>query len=464
MTRLLVVMGSAETTPTMIKPHRRIFEAVGDAPAVMLDTPYGFQENADDTSARAQEYFTRSVGRQVDVASYRTADIDPLAAETARTRVREAGWVFAGPGSPTYVLRTWRGSGITELLLDKLHHGGAVVFSSAAALTVGAATVPVYEIYKAGEAPRWEEGLDLLSVIGLRAAVIPHYDNAEGGHHDTRYCYLGERRLSLMEAQLADDACVLGVDEHSVVVFDLEAGSLDVAGLGGLTIRRHGASTVFRAGTTLSFDDVRAAALGTLTSRTTRTTGGPTPAPAAGPAPGAVADAGSGSGRTPLLDEARRLDAVFSAALAERDVQGAVRATLELEETLAHSGIFTGSVLLKATEKPTPGNYTADNLPALFQIYQARWPEKFAQIFGNQNLPMKGKILDPRWVCERTREGYLNCDPEFHAAFDRSLHDPALQKGQLELAWRGYNERVKRFKTLGLKSEYGIVFLAVRHK
>jgi hypothetical protein len=39
--------------------------------------------------------------------------------------------------------------------------------------------------------------------------VIPHYDNTEGGTHDTRYCYLGERRLRLIESELPDDAAVL---------------------------------------------------------------------------------------------------------------------------------------------------------------------------------------------------------------------------------------------------------------
>lgn len=327
-------MGSAETTPTMIKPHRRIFAAVGDAPAVMLDTPYGFQENADDITARAQEYFTKSVGRSVDVASYRSASVDALAAETARTRVREAGWVFAGPGSPTYVLRTWQGSGLTDLLVDKLRHGGAVVFSSAAALTVGAYTVPVYEVYKAGDDPVWAEGLDLFSVLGLRAAVIPHYDNAEGGHHDTRFCYLGERRLRIMEAQLPDDAFVFGVDEHTVVVIDLEAGTLDVAGLGGLTIRRRGESTVFASGTTMSLDDLRAVARGEVAGAVPVAA-----APAAAAAGPAAAEAGADADgapapRTPLLDEARRLDGEFTAALAGRDVEAAVRAALELEETL----------------------------------------------------------------------------------------------------------------------------------
>lgn len=331
MSRLLAIMGSAETTPTMIKPHRRIFAAVGDAPAVMLDTPYGFQENADDITARAQEYFTKSVGRDVQVASYRTPDVDALTAETARTRVREAGWVFAGPGSPTYALRSWRGSGLRDLIVEKLERGGAVVFSSAAALTVGLATVPAYEIYKAGEAPRWEDGLDLLAAVGLRAAVIPHYDNAEGGHHDTRFCYLGERRLQAMEALLPPDACVLGVDEHTVLTIDLDTGRVDVAGLGTVTVRRRGDSVVFPTGTEMALDELRAVMTGAGRAVTAGAAAVPTPAVAA--AAGGTAT-GEPALRTPLLDEARRLDAEFGVALAALDVPGAVRAVLELEETL----------------------------------------------------------------------------------------------------------------------------------
>ena len=69
---LLVVMGSGETAPTMVKPHRSIFERVGERSAVLVDTPYGFQSNADDISTRAVGYFAASVGRTVDVVSWRT--------------------------------------------------------------------------------------------------------------------------------------------------------------------------------------------------------------------------------------------------------------------------------------------------------------------------------------------------------------------------------------------------------
>ena len=345
MTHLLVIMGSAETTPTMIKPHRSIFERVGERPAVLLDTPYGFQENADDITARAVDYFARSVGRQVSAASYRTPDPGPLAAETARAAVRDAGWVFAGPGSPTYTLRVLHGSGLPELLADKLDaavgqgssgegRGGAVVFSSAAALTIGVATVPVYEIYKAGEEPHWEPGFGLIAAARLNAAVIPHYDNAEGGHHDTRFCYLGERRLAVMERELPDGAFVLGVDEHTGLLLDLDADEATIVGLGGVTVRVGGQSLVFPAGTTMPIDALRAAGRGETGS--TRQAGDGPAAPVDDVALGNVAGDGDGpASRTPLLDEAHRLEAAFRAALHERDVATATGNVLELEETLA---------------------------------------------------------------------------------------------------------------------------------
>ena len=148
------------------------------------------------------------------------------------TAVRDSRYVFAGPGSPSYALRKWQGTVVPACLPRSSSHGGCVVFASAAALTLGIATVPVYEIYKCGEDPHWLEGLDVTSAVGIRAAIIPHYDNNEGGTHDTRFCYLGERRLSIMEKDLPEGAFVLGVDEHTACTFDIEAGTASVEGRG----------------------------------------------------------------------------------------------------------------------------------------------------------------------------------------------------------------------------------------
>jgi hypothetical protein len=190
-------------------PHRRIFERLGsDVDAVLLDTPFGFQENAPILAEKAIEYFRDAMGQTVEAAGLtRTDTDDTVAIERGIARVRSADWLFAGPGSPTYALAQWTGTAGPRRAHRQVASGGAVVFSSAAALTLGVATVPVYEIYKVGRDPHWLDGLDVLSEIGLHVAVIPHYDNAEGGNHDTRFCYLGERRLAMLEPSLPDGTC-----------------------------------------------------------------------------------------------------------------------------------------------------------------------------------------------------------------------------------------------------------------
>nr|WP_157555086.1 hypothetical protein [Herbidospora sakaeratensis] len=232
---LLVLMGSGETSPTMVEVHRSAARALGRQPrAVLLDTPYAFQENAADITARARAYFARSVGLDV----------------TAADDVAGADWVFSGPGSPTYALDRWSAGPIgADLRARVAARRGVTVLASAAACTAGVATVPVYEIYKVGADPHWRPGLDLLGPLGLRVVVIPHYDNAEGGTHDTRYCYLGERRLTAMEAGLPGNVAILGVDEHTAVTVDLDDGRIAVSGRGALTVRRHGAETRLPAGT-----------------------------------------------------------------------------------------------------------------------------------------------------------------------------------------------------------------------
>ena len=325
MSGLLVIMGSGETAPTMVKPHRAIFARIGDRPAVLLDTPYGFQENADDISTRAVGYFAASVGRQVEVVSWRTPPEPGLARERALADLRDAGWIFAGPGSPTYALRQWHGTPLPDVLTGALTGGRVVVFASAAALTLGSHTVPVYEIYKAGATPAWEPGLNLVEqVTGLPAVVIPHYDNAEGGHHDTRYCYLGERRLSALERELPDGSFVLGVDEHTAVELDLAAGTATVVGNGRLTVRRQGSSVVYPSGSVLDLDDLAKGTGGTPARPTPLVT-----APAEETA-GETAEVAQAS----LRADTDRAVAAFDAALAARDVDGCVAAILDLEQAL----------------------------------------------------------------------------------------------------------------------------------
>ena len=328
--RLLTIMGSGETSPTMIKTHRELLARLGPppVPAVLLDTPFGFQGNATDIAERAVEYFRESVGAPISVASFRSAAAglaDTLAYETMLSSLRSARYIFAGPGSPSYALRQWAESSVPEILASKLRDGGCVCFASAAALTLGLATVPVYEVYKVGEDPRWLTGLDLMAAVGLRVAVIPHYDNAEGGNHDTRYCYLGESRLARLEDELPDDVFVLGVDEHTGLILDLDAQIGTVVGRGGVTVRKSGRSSVVPNGSTVAVADLIAMASDTSVPTSTSALAAPDQAPREfEPAPES----------TPLLEAIAEHQANFDKAIAAGDAAGAARSVLELDDEL----------------------------------------------------------------------------------------------------------------------------------
>ena len=321
--RILTIMGSGETSPTMVSTHRML---VGKLPkpvrATLLDTPYGFQENAPELATKAVEYFNTSINVALDVAGLTEISAgDVLATEKGLQLVSDAQYVFAGPGSPSYALRQWSGTPLAGLLIKKLRSGGIVTFASAAALTLGKYTLPVYEIYKAGEPPRWLDGLDILSELGIKAALIPHYNNAEGGHHDTRFCYMGERRLSFLERELPEDVYVLGVDEHTGVVLDVDADEATVVGKGVVTIRVRGASQEFASGTVIPLDKLR------------------DPSTSARPSEKPKVDTSTSSAEeiidSNLRQATERLDSEFSVAIAGGNADAAARAALDLDDAIA---------------------------------------------------------------------------------------------------------------------------------
>jgi hypothetical protein len=321
--RILTIMGSGETAPTMMKHHRELIARFPGTPkAVVLDTPYGFQENASELASKAVEYFRKSVGYPIEVAGLtRLHDEDTLIIEQGLSRVRQADYVFAGPGSPTYALRQWAGTSVPDIVREKMRTGGAVTFASAAALTLGRYTVPVYEIYKVGNDPYWLEGLDVLGEIGLNVAVIPHYDNAEGGHHDTRFCYMGERRLAILEEQLPADAHVIGVDEHTGVILDLDSNTATVVGNSTITVRIKGRSTIHNAGDVISIDALRDPATGATNIPIQVTTLN-------------NLQAEPEKDSTSLANDTQNAERSFNKAMSAGDAAGAARAVLALESAI----------------------------------------------------------------------------------------------------------------------------------
>lgn len=318
----VALMGSGELTGTMVEIHKELLGKYGPrGKAVFLDTPAGFQLNVDLISQRAREYFIRHVGHEMEVASFKCAEtVTPREAENAYRALGEADFVLIGPGSPTYAVRQLMNTPIPSLLGAMVTRGGCLVAASAAALTMGSHTLPVYEIYKVGATPHWVEGLNLLKPLGLDLVVIPHWNNAEGGNHDTRFCYMGEPRFRVLEGMLPEGATVLGLDEHTACIFDFSAHTIAVEGIGRITIRRRGRERLIANGDRVPFEYLRLA-------------DGPETAGAA--ALLSPFDHGDVADRKGLFwGRARQTEASFYRAVEERDWVRATSLMLEMDRLL----------------------------------------------------------------------------------------------------------------------------------
>jgi cyanophycinase-like exopeptidase len=160
-------------------------------------------------------------------------DAAPEQMNEVAAQIRSANYVFAGPGSPTYAVRNWIDTPIAGAFAAQLRSDGHLVFASSAAIAMSRYVVPVYELYKAGHDPYWVDGLDLLGPYGLGLAIMPHWNNSEGGAaFDTRYCFIGKRRLKAMEDLLPESARMIGLDENTACVIDLAAQTCEIFGSG----------------------------------------------------------------------------------------------------------------------------------------------------------------------------------------------------------------------------------------
>lgn len=318
----LVLMGSGETAPSLVGVHRGLLSSLSRPRACWFDTPYGFQENAALLSQKTIDFFRESLAAELRIASLPSREVEESVKQVAYAVAQESNYLLSGPGSPSYVLEHWRDSALPSLFKDKLTSGSNVVlFASATACAVGALCLPVYEIYKVGQKPHWLPGLDILDALGFRAVVLPHYNNTVGGNHDTRFCYLGERRLQALEEQMEDDLWIWGVDEHTAVVLDLVSDRFEILGKGGLTLRRKGRSLVFPNGSVGTLGQLRGPHLEAFEGR-------PVPAPA----PPSLERPASTQGL--ITELARPHQEAFEAALAQGQGETAVHHLLEIEQIL----------------------------------------------------------------------------------------------------------------------------------
>ncbi len=255
----IVLMGSGELTATMVEVHKGLLDQLPGSPqAAFLDTPAGFQLNVDQISHKALEYFRIHIQQSMSISSFKSHEVTTdFEARQAFHILRNSNYILIGPGSPTYAVQQLKPSPVPQILTQCVANGGCLVAASAAALTVGRLTLPVYEIYKVGQDLHWVDGMDILGQFGFDLVVIPHWNNAEGGTHDTRFCFMGEPRFRRLESLIPQKVPVLGLDEHTACILDFEDNQAEVKGIGRVTLRTADRELSFKPGDRLPLDVLR---------------------------------------------------------------------------------------------------------------------------------------------------------------------------------------------------------------
>ena len=143
---------------------------------------------------------------------------------------------------------------------------------------------------------------------------------AEGGTHDTRFCFMGEPRFRQLEKLLPRDVSILGLDEHTACILDLDKGEADIRGIGRVTLRRNGAEQRFGSGTRFPLEVLRG---GDLTSK-------PTANARAGDESGPLSEIPEDS----FWDRIHFLETSFQNGLQRSDPKESTNALLELDRSI----------------------------------------------------------------------------------------------------------------------------------
>ena len=253
----IAILGSGETSPNLVSVHRNLINKIdGEVIAFLIDTPFGFQENADQLVDKLIEFYDVSLNLEINLASFRNKKyFKSVEYFEFIKKIQSSNFIFSGPGSPSYATKNWIDTDVPEIFKERLCSGSSLIFASAAASTLGIRTIPVYEIYKVGIDPYWEKRINLLEVFDIDCVVVPHFNNKEGGNHDTSISYLGAKRMEIL--QEIQPTNILGIDEHTALIIDAKENLFEVEGLGQVTVINQNETQNFKNGEKYSLDDLR---------------------------------------------------------------------------------------------------------------------------------------------------------------------------------------------------------------
>jgi len=260
---LLAIFGSGEISSSGRRIHEHLVKPYPSPVKIaLLETPAGYEDNPHHWYLKLEKFLesglanyhpeiTRiaAINNDVHGGTNDAETINPL---------KKADYIHLGAGSPSYAIRHLKNSLALETIINRLKNGVSVSVASAAAIAFGRFALPVYEIYFAGHDPSWMPGLDVYTEFGLNISIIPHWNNREGGTDiDTRFSYMGEKRFQKLLSVIPGPTTIIGLDEHSALVFDFAKETATVMGLGNITLLGSAKTEIFHDKEIIPFAQIR---------------------------------------------------------------------------------------------------------------------------------------------------------------------------------------------------------------
>ena len=243
---LVVLFGSGETSASGRRVFHRLFSSLTrPIRFAILETPAGFELNSAWVARQVADFLEKRLQNfapeiTIVPARKRNTELSPDNPDVIAPLL-SSNVIYMGAGSPTYAVRQLRDSLAWHTLTVRHRLGASIVLASASPLAVGAYTIPVYEIYKVGEDVHWKTGLDFFGPYGLSLVFVPHWNNTEGGDNlDTSRCFMGRPRFAELLDMLPVTATIVGIEEHTGLIMDLNTKTCQALGRGGVILLREG--------------------------------------------------------------------------------------------------------------------------------------------------------------------------------------------------------------------------------
>ncbi len=258
----IAFLGSGETSLA----GGRIFEAlVRDLKEplriALMETPAGFELNSAQVVGRVGEFMASRLQNYkpvIDIVPARKkgSAFSPDDPEVLKPLLY-ANLIFMGPGSPTYAIRQLKDTLAWDMIRARHRLGAALIFASAATISVGAHALPVYEVYKVGQDMHVVDGLDFFRDFGLHLSFVPHWNNADGGVDlDTSRCFVGMDRFADWCGMVPLENTTVGLDEHTGILLDFEKGVCEVSGVSSVSLVRQCIPEMHPAGATFDLKEL----------------------------------------------------------------------------------------------------------------------------------------------------------------------------------------------------------------